>query len=80
MEEQIEAENKLLRELLENRDKTIELLIKQQDDALKREQEKNETTIETIKDITKSYNKKECIIAVVSLILLFSLVIIIGLS
>ena len=58
MEEQIEAENKLLRELLENRDKTIELLIKQQDDALKREQEKNETTIETIKDITKSYNKK----------------------
>ena len=80
MEEQIEAENKLLRELLENRDKTIELLIKQQDDALKREQEKNETTIETIKDITKSYNKKECIIAVVSLVLLFSLVIIIGLS
>lgn len=80
MEEQIEAENKLLRELLENRDKTIELLIKQQDDALKREQEKNETTIETIKDITKSYNKKECIIAVVALILLFSLVIIIGLS
>ena len=80
MEEQIEAENKLLRELLENRDKTIELLIKQQDDALKREQEKNETTIETIKDITKSYNKKECIRAVVALSRLFALIIIIGLS
>ena len=77
--EYYEREIKLLKELLKNRDNMIEALMKNQDEALKREQNKNEATINTIKDISKTFNKKECIIAVVSLILLFIIIIIMGL-
>ena len=68
----MEKELRKLREIVEKQEEYNKKLVDSLVDSLEREQEKNEITVKTIKEITKQNAIKE--VAIVALIIIFLLI------
>lgn len=68
----MENELRKLREIVEKQEEYNKKLVDSLVDSLEREQEKNEITVKTIKEITKQNAIKE--VAIVALIIIFLLI------
>lgn len=68
----MEDELRKLREIVEKQEEYNKKLVDSLVDSLEREQEKNEITVKTIKEITKQNAIKE--VAIVALIIIFLLI------